>query len=385
MREIVEILDGFYPPELAAPWDNVGLQVGDLSAEVETILVALDPSESVIDEAIDKGVQLVITHHPLVLAGINRFTADTSIGRVIAALNARSISLFAAHTNADVANGGVNDVLAEALGLTEIEPLLPIAALGGESTKPVLAKWLKVVVFVPVDYTSEVIDAMAKAGAGQIGNYDRCSYQIKGQGSFRPNLGAKPFMGTLGEVEVTVEDRVEMVLPASAKDAVIAAILASSPYEAPAFDLIELVDTKRLGLGRKGRLASPMTLIKFGQLVAEVTPSTHHGVRISGDLDSLITTVGLVTGSGANLLPMIQNQLVDVYLTADSKHHVALDNLMAKGPALIDISHWASESPWCQRVADEMASTFHEKGADVGVLVSQIMGDPWSVHLGRPQ
>jgi dinuclear metal center YbgI/SA1388 family protein len=380
VREVIEILDRLYPPDLAATWDNVGLQVGDPESVVDGVLVALDPSESVVAEAVAAGVQLLVTHHPLTLSGLNRFTSETTIGRVITALNSNSISLFAAHTNADIAQGGVNDVLAEALGLTEIEPLLPLAALG-ETDVPTPAKWLKVVVFVPTDYTQAVIDAMADAGAGQIGNYDRCAYQVSGKGSFRPNSGAKPFVGMVGEVEQTIEDRVEMVLPARAKDAVIRALRQASPYEEPAFDLMELVDTSGAGLGRKGRLAQPMKLIEFGELVANVTPKTHHGVRISGDLDSQIETVGLVTGAGANLLPRVMNESIDVYLTADAKHHVALDNLMGRGPALVDIAHWASESPWCDRVADELSAVFAERKTGVKVFVSKIMGDPWSAHI----
>lgn len=380
VSEVIEILDRLYPPDLAAAWDNVGLQVGDPESVVTGVLVALDPSESVVSEAVAAGVQLLVTHHPLTLSGLNRFTTETTIGRVITALNSNSISLFTAHTNADIAEGGVNDVLAEALGLTEIEPLLPLAALG-ETNVSAPAKWLKVVVFVPTDYTQEVIDAMADAGAGQIGNYDRCAYQVSGQGSFRPNSGANPFVGTVGEVERTVEDRVEMVLPANAKDDVIRALKQASPYEEPAFDVMELVDTSGAGLGRKGRLPQPMKLIEFGELVSKVTPKTHHGVRISGDLNSRIETVGLVTGAGANLLPQLINASIDVYLTADAKHHVALDNLMGHGPALVDIAHWASESPWCDRVADELCAVFAEKKVDVKVLVSEIMGDPWSAHI----
>jgi dinuclear metal center YbgI/SA1388 family protein len=381
VREVISILDRLYPPDLAAPWDNVGLQVGDPNAEVKTILTALDPSEQVIAEAIEAQAQLLITHHPLVLSGINRFTTESSVGRVIAELNSNSLSLFAAHTNADIATGGVNDVLAEALGLTDIEPLLPIAALDGQPQSSRPAKWLKVVVFVPSDYTQSVIDAMADAGAGQIGNYDRCAYKVTGQGSFRPNAGAKPFVGEIDGLETTVEDRVEMVLPAQAKAQVIKALRQASPYEEPAFDIIELVDTSEAGLGRKGALAKPMRLLEFGELVAKVTPKTHHGVRISGDLDRKVKTVGLVTGAGANLLPKLKDESIDVYLTADSKHHVALDNLMANGPALIDIAHWASESPWCQRVADELTSVFTQSRVDVRVLVSKIMGDPWSAHI----
>jgi len=175
------------------------------------------------------------------------------------------------------------------------------------------------------------------------------------------------------------------LLPFEMKEPVIQALRKTHPYEEPAFDVIELVDVGKVGLGRKGNLRHPMTLLEFAEMVALVTPKTHHGVRVAGDLKSSIKTVGLVSGSGSGFLPQLKSDEIDVFLTADSKHHGTLDNLMANGPNLVDISHWASESPWCQSVADALTQEFSQKAIPCKVLVSSVMGDPWSAHLTRQQ
>lgn len=380
VKDVVAILDRYYPPDLAASWDNVGLQVGDTEQEVRKIMVALDPSEAVVAEAKQGNVDLLITHHPLVMKGINRFTSQTSVGRSLMTLNANHISLFAAHTNADVAQGGVNDVLAKLFGLIDIEPLLPLVALGEESHEQ-SNQMLKIVVFVPKEFTEKVIDAMSDAGAGQIGNYDRCAYQVAGEGTFRPQLGAEPYSGEIGQIHKTEEDRVEMVMASSRLKAVVKALRATHPYEEPAFDVISLVDTKDVGLGRKGRLAKPETLESFAKRISSVVPKTHHGVRVSGDLGARVETVGLITGAAANLVTEVAKQKVDVFVTADAKHHVTLDNLMAGGPNFVDLSHWASESPWCDDLAARLSHEFVSVGADIKVEVSTIMGDPWALRL----
>jgi dinuclear metal center YbgI/SA1388 family protein len=380
VHEVVTILDNFYPPELAAAWDNVGLQVGDLDKQVNRVMVALDPSEVVVVEAVKAKVDLLITHHPLVMSGVNRFTSETSIGRVIANLNSHGISLFAAHTNADVAQGGVNDVLADRFELIDIEPLLPLAALS-ERDGTSKSTLLKIVVFTPIESTQQVIDEMAEAGAGQIGNYDRCAYQVSGVGTFRPQPGADPHVGEIGQIAETTENRIEMVLRRKDLSSVVEALRRAHPYEEPAFDVIELVDTERVGLGRKGRLQHPATLQEFAERVSAVVPRTHHGVRVSGDLMAKIESVGVITGAAANFLPEVAKRGIDCYVTADSKHHVTLDNLMANGPNLIDLSHWASESPWCDDLAARLNQRFGTEGEKVEVMVSTVMGDPWSLRL----
>lgn len=380
VKEVAQILDRFYPPELAAVWDNVGLQVGDPNQEVNRIMIALDPSELVVNEAIKAKVNLLVTHHPLVMSGVNRFTTETSIGRVIANLNANRIALFAAHTNADVAKDGVNDVLARKFELLDLEPLLPLAALS-DKDRATEGNLLKVVVFSPVEATEKLIDAMSEAGAGQIGNYDRCAYQVSGVGTFRPQLGADPYLGQVGEITQTQEDRIEMVFRRQHLSGVVEALRRTHPYEEPAYDVIELVDTDQIGLGRKGHLARPLTLKVFAERVAAVVPKTHHGVRVSGDLSAKISTVGVITGAAANFLPQVAQREIDCYVTADAKHHVTLDNLMASGPNLIDLSHWASESPWCDDLANRLNAQFTAENKGIEVIVSTIMGDPWSLRL----
>lgn len=238
-------LDAAYPQRLAESWDRVGLQVGDPDAEVTRVLFAVDPADVVVDEARELGAQLIVTHHPLMLRGVNHIRRNEPKGRVVMSLIESGIALFAAHTNADSARPGVADALANVIGLVDDQPLVP-------ATEPGLDK---LVTFVPAEDVDRVIAALSEAGAGAIGNYDQCAFTSPGTGQFRPLAGADPHIGEVGGLTRIPEVRVEMVLPRARRAAVVRALLASHPYETPAFDLLEMADTPSdLGLGRIGRL-----------------------------------------------------------------------------------------------------------------------------------
>ena len=267
LAQVVAALERRYPPSTAEPWDAVGLVCGDPAARVERILWAVDPVEHVVDEALACNADLVVTHHPLFLTGVHSVSATTSKGRIIHRLIGAGIALYCAHTNADVADPGVSDALAAALGLTSPKPLVP---------------------------------------AGESGS---------------------------------------------------------------------------TGLGRIGDLADALTLADFAATVASALPQTHHGVRVAGDLSGRVRRVAVCGGSGDSVLAAASAQGADVLVTADLKHHRALEHLEDGGCAIIDVAHWASEWPWLGLAAGLLEEDLAAEGSTVVSIVSARPTDPWAMTL----
>jgi dinuclear metal center YbgI/SA1388 family protein len=371
VRDLITALETAYPPRLAADWDAVGLVCGDPGEPVDTVLVAVDPVPETVDEAVEIGAQLLVTHHPLLLKGVHGVGADTPKGRLVHRLVRGGTALFTAHTNADSADPGVSDALAAALGVTVEGPLVgaPLPPLD------------KIVTFIPVGPAiTAVHEALSAAGAGNIGDYSHCSFASAGTGQFKPLDGAHPAIGTVGRLERVAETRLEMVLPREKRRAVVAALRASHPYEEPAFDLLELAELpSALGLGRVGALAEPESLRAFTARVAAALPSTAWGVRAAGDPDRTVERVAVCGGAGDSALGAAIAAGVDVYVTADLRHHPASEHgLLPGSPALVDVAHWASEWPWCAQAADVVRAA---TGGNVDVRVSRRRTDPWTVAV----
>jgi dinuclear metal center YbgI/SA1388 family protein len=369
--DVVRAVHARYPPSSAEPWDAVGLACGDPDAPVERVLLAVDPTTVVVDEAIAWGADLLLTHHPLLLRAVHSVAADTAKGRIVHRLVRHGVALLTAHTNADVARPGVSDALAQALGLVDLRPLEPRA-------EPLD----KVVTFVPHPDASRVLDALAAAGAGRIGDYERCGYLLEGTGTFRPLPGASPAVGEVGRVETVPETRLEMVLPRRLRRQVVAALRASHPYEEPAFDVWELAGADaRRGLGRVGVLPEPETLEDLVGRVAAALPATAAGVRAAGDPDRVVQAVAVCAGSGDSLLSAARAADVDAFVTADLRHHPASEAVEAGGPALVDVAHWASEWPWLPHVASLVRDDLGKRAPQMRVSV--VCTDPWTMH-GEP-
>ncbi|MDO4909701.1 MAG: Nif3-like dinuclear metal center hexameric protein [Corynebacterium sp.] len=367
LGEIIARLNAFYPPALAEPWDRVGLICGDPEDQVNEIVLALDCTEDVVDTAIEWGAQLIIIHHPLLLRGTSTVATTDPKGRLIHRLIKNGIALFAAHTNADSARPGVNDKLAEILGVTPGRPIAP------RSLNP-QDKWG---VYVPVDYVTVVKDAVFAAGAGQIGNYSHCAYEIEGRGQFQPEEGANPSVGSVGKLYSSVETRVEFTAPRGRRAAIEAAMRAAHPYEEPAFDITAVESTDMTyGLGRVGELDEPMTLRNFTQRVADRLPVTAWGVRAAGDPERMIRTVAVGSGAGDSFLDDVRRLGVDCYVTSDLRHHPVDEALRKGGPAIIDTAHWASESPWLDQVNELLAPVF----PSINITNLGIRTDPWTIH-----
>ena len=361
------MLEAAYPPALAQSWDSVGLVCGDPAEPVTSVTVAVDATEQVIARVPDGG--LLLAHHPLLLRGVDTVAASTAKGALIHRLIRTSRALFTAHTNADAAAPGVSDALAEALGVTVTGVLEPVPA------GPDLDKW---VVFVPAADAESVRAAMFGAGAGQIGDYSRCSWSVAGTGQFLPHDGAAPAVGTVGRVERLAEDRIEVIAPARLRAPILAALRTAHPYEEPAFDVFALAGLPSgVGIGRIGELPEPESLAQFVARAGARLPATSWGVRASGDPDALISRVAVSGGSGDSMLGAATRAGVDVYLTSDLRHHPADEQRRTAPMALVDVAHWASEFPWCAQAAGLLRGAFGDR---LPVDVCDIRTDPWNLH-----
>ncbi|GGC71585.1 GTP cyclohydrolase 1 type 2 [Hoyosella rhizosphaerae] len=366
--DVVRSLEVAYPPQLAESWDSVGLVCGNPDDAVTKVLLCVDVTTDVVEEAINWGAELIVAHHPLLLRGVDSVATNTPKGVLLHRLIRAGCALFTAHTNADSADPGVSDALADALGITVEGPIAP------KPERPV-DKW---VVFVPSADTSAVGSALFESGAGSMGDYSECAWSVTGTGQFRPLAGANPTLGTVGDLERVVEDRLEVVAPRNKRDAVRAALRSAHPYEEPAFDVFEHAPLKSCcGLGRVGALPAPETLREFTRRVANALPATTWGVRAAGDPERLIHRVAVCGGAGDSYLAAVSALGVDAYVTSDLRHHPTDEHLRTGGPALIDVSHWASEYPWCAQARSVIDAAFSDHSLETRVCA--VRTDPWTV------
>ncbi|CAI9404424.1 Nif3-like dinuclear metal center hexameric protein [Nocardioides sp. T2.26MG-1] len=372
LADVVDLLHGWYPPATADSWDAVGLVYGDPAAPVRKVLFAVDPVLPVAQEAAAWGADLLVTHHPLFLKAVHGFPATTPKGRTLAALAGAGCALLAAHTNADQAEGGVSEAMALALGLTDLEPILPAPADPLD----------KLTVFVPAGDADRLRAALAVAGAGRIGDYDHASFSTPGEGRFRPLEGAHPTIGTVDEVEVVSEVRVEVVLARHRRASVVRAMLAAHPYEEPAYDVVELGDPglATTGTGRIGSVPTT-TLEEFAAGVGAALPATAQGVRVAGDPARPVRRVALCGGAGDFLLDTVARTDADVYVTSDLRHHPASEFVERDGPALVDVAHWAAEWTWLPVVEARLRRALGRPGDTVETRVSTIRTDPWQFRI----
>jgi dinuclear metal center YbgI/SA1388 family protein len=376
LGEVIAALEGWFDPRWAESWDAVGLVCGDRDESVDRVLLAVDAVPATVAEAIDAGAQLLVTHHPLLLTGVHGIATDDPKGALVHRMIRAGVGHYVAHTNADVARPGVSDALAERLGLIAVRPLEP------QAEEPLD----KLVVFVPAAHVEPLIDALAAAGAGRLGDYDRCAWTAEGTGTFRPLPGATPTIGAVGAVEQVAETRIEMVVPRRVGSAVVAALRTAHPYEEPAFDLLQMAPVPgRRGTGRVGRLPVPMTLADFVIQAAAALPATAWGIRAAGDPQRMVSTVAVCGGSGGALAEEARRAGADAFLTADLKHHPVLEAVTERGGdgmALVDAAHWATEAPWLDALAGALRDRF---GTTVDVRISRQVTDPWTLHVPSPE
>lgn len=326
--DVFRLMEQWAPKSLAYDWDNVGLQIGSLNKPVKKIMVTLDVLESVVDEAINNKVDLIIAHHPLLFKSIKQVNTDTPQGRIIQKLILHNISVYASHTNLDVAHGGVNDILCELLNIK------PLNALIETDT----GRLHKISVFVPESYVNDVRDALSESGAGHIGNYSHCTFQTEGQGTFKPLDGTNPFIGTLDKVELVDEVKIETIVQEEKLQHTINAIIKAHPYEEVAYDIYPLGNQgKRYGIGRIGTLNNAQKLEDLCEQVKTALDISN--LRVIGDLSKQVKTVAILGGSGEKYIHSAKQKGADVYITGDMTFHAAQEAWQS-GLSVIDAGHY---------------------------------------------
>ena len=351
-QSFLELLEQWAPPHFAEDWDNVGLHAGDRNKEISRIMVALSPGEDAVNAAIEAGVDMLVTHHPLIFRSMKQINSDTATGRSLLKLIRNDVNLYCTHTNMDISKGGVNDVLADCLELADVRPLADI-------TKDIC---YKVVVYVPVGYEEIVRQAMCNAGAGCIGNYSGCTFQAKGTGTFLPGEGTSPFIGEAGRMEYAEEYRVETVVPQSALSAVIKAMEAAHPYEEVAYDVFRMENAgEERGIGRIGQLKESMSLAEFLDFTASKLGCDH--MTYQGDLTRQIKTVALCGGSGLSYTGAAKKAGADVYVTGDMRYHDA-QAANEMDMCVVDAGHLRTE----RMIVDVLADVARKQGLEVIVF-----------------
>ena len=353
IKEILSYIEEKVPASLKEDFDNVGLLVGDSGKECSGVLIALDVTEEVLNEAVSKKCNLIIAHHPLIFKGLKSVTADGGVGELVVKCIQNEISVYAIHTNLDNAPFGVSKILIEKLGVKQAKPLFPFE------------KGLKkMVAFCPKAHVESVRNALFDAGAGYIGDYDCCSYNTEGYGTFRAQEGCNPFVGEKGKLHTEPETRIEVVYEAYKESSVIKALLMAHPYEEVAYDCYSITNKGgSAGLGAVGELSEAVPLEEFLHHVKNILkiPVLKHS-KATGMFVKKIAVCG---GSGSFLIPDAIRSGVDVFLTADVKYH---DFQSCEGKLmLIDGGHYETE----QFAKELIYSLMLEKFSNFAILISE--------------
>lgn len=329
LKEIISYIESVAPLAYQEDYDNAGLIVGNSNMELSGAVLTVDVTEEIIDEAIKKNSNLILTHHPIVFSGLKKITGKNYIERIVIKAIKNDIAIYAAHTNLDSIWGGVNSKIAEKLKLVNQKILAPVSN-----------HLLKIVYFVPSEHADKTRNAVFEAGAGHIGNYDMCSYNSEGKGSFRAGKEANPFVGNKGDVHFEKEVRVETIFPKHLKNKIVSALIKSHPYEEVAYDIYPLENNfERVGLGVVGELESEAEETEFLNHLKEIF--TAKCVRYTKLLNKPIKKVAVCGGSGSFLLKNAIRENADVFVSGDFKYHQFFD---ADGKILIaDIGHFESE------------------------------------------
>jgi dinuclear metal center YbgI/SA1388 family protein len=333
VQDVLNALEEIAPRRFAFDWDRVGLQVGDPEAQVERAVVSLDRSLAAVKYTEEHQAQLLVAHHPLIFSPLPAVTTHQPEGKLVLRMAKSGISFIAAHTNWDVAPGGVNDTLAQVLELREVD------AFGMQPRTP----RLKLVVFAPEEAVQPLIDACSEAGAGVIGLYTRCAFMSPGTGTFYAAPGTDPTVGETGKVEEVPEIKIEMVLPEALCAKVTRAILKTHPYEEPAYDFVRLTDAEEHPLGRIGQLPLMMSL---PELVRHVEERLETRVQAWGSPNAQLRTVACVGGTAGREWRDARHAGAQALITGEVKQHEALE-AAEEGFVLIHAGHYATEQPGC--------------------------------------
>jgi len=359
IQEVLSYLEQLAPPALQESYDNAGLIVGHPDTEISKILVCLDSTPEVVEEAKQKGANLIVAHHPIVFGGLKKLNGKNYVERTVMEAIKADIAIYAIHTNLDnVLANGVNQKIAQKLGLTDYRILSPKTGL-----------LQKLVVFCPQTNAEQVRQAIFTAGAGQIGEYDCCSFNLDGTGTFRAGQETKPHVGQIGELHKEHETRIETVLPKTLTNKVIQAMIAAHPYEEVAYDLYNLENASpQIGSGVIGDLPKAIQPAEFLQLLKKNMNVPM--VRYTQTSKAKVQKIALCGGSGSFLLNDAKKQGADVFLTSDFKYHQFFD---AEGQLMIaDIGHYEGEYFTIELLSELLTKKFD----NFAVIFSEIKTNP---------
>jgi dinuclear metal center YbgI/SA1388 family protein len=364
INDIQTKVETIVPLELAQDWDNVGLLIGDSQRNVKNILLTIDITSKVLAEAKKLKTDLIISYHPVIWDSLSTITKEGASDIVYELIRA-NICVLSLHTALDVVAGGINDMLAEIVGIKDAKPI-------GDYVHNPAADNYKLVVFIPVEAVSKVSNAVFKAGAGNIGNYSHCSFQTEGKGNFLPLEGARPAIGKKGKLEKVQEMRFEAIVPSDKLENVVSAMITAHPYEVPAFDCYKLFNPQdKIGLGRFGKLTNPTQL---KNIVNQIKKSTGaKAVGIIGKQNRLVKTAAVCAGSCGKIINKIISQNIDLYVTGEIKHHHALAAEEA-GLTCLCLSHTVSERFILKKLAKQLQKLLKQ----VKVNVSKADSDPFT-------
>jgi dinuclear metal center YbgI/SA1388 family protein len=338
IKELLDILDKIAPFSLQESYDNSGIQFADLEVPIIKILLALDLTLEILEEAIKNKVNLILTHHPLLFTPLKQITKQNN--PLLFQTITNQINLLALHTNYDLAENGLNDYVANLLGITKIAPL-----------KSSLEKIYKFAVYVPIQESDRISQAIFEAGAGKIGKYTETSFKIKGEGTFKPMEGAKPFVGKIGGREVVEEIKIETVVPERNLESVILAMKKAHPYEEPAYDIYELKIKQSFGIGILGEIAKEVDLTEFSLQVKNKLRASY--IRLIKSNNRKIKKVALCCGGGSSLLEQVGKIDADLYITGDINYHSAL-RAKELGLNILEIEHYDTEKFFVESLYNQL-------------------------------
>jgi dinuclear metal center YbgI/SA1388 family protein len=343
VKDVIKYLDSIAPPQFQESYDNSGLIVGQSSNVVNGVLVCLDCTEEVVQEAIDLKCNLIVAHHPIIFSGLKKINGSNYVERTVIKAIKNDINIFAIHTNLDNVVKGVNGKIANQLGLINRKVLSP---------KPGLL--VKLSVYCPVNAADELRKVIFSAGAGHISDYSNCSFNILGKGTFKPGIDSKPYVGKVGETHQEDEIKIEVILLKNLLDSVLEHVKEHHPYEEVAYDVYSLENKSDIGSGLIGELENEIDAVEFLKTL-KVKMNTKM-IRHTAICKNKIKKVALCGGSGSFLLDKAINLNADVFITADFKYHEFFD--AEKKLIIADIGHFESEQYTIDLISDGLKENF---------------------------
>ena len=360
--EVIDFMSELAPKKYILEWDNSGLQVGDNNASISKILVSLDIDLEVAREAVNKNCDMIISHHPLIFKPLKQVISSDQTGKIVSYLIKNDIVLYSAHTNLDIAPGGLNDYLAQRLDIQDV------SVLGAEGR----LNFYKLAVFVPISHFTDIREAILDEGAGFTGNYSHSSFAVKGQGSFKPLSGSKPYQGEKNRFNEVQEYRLETIVAEDHLQAVENRLREVHPYEEVALDIYPLENNKQpYGPGRIGVLNEEMMVDNFLQYVKEKLNLS--AVKFTGEGRRTVKKIALCSGSGGDYIQQAVQKGADLFLTGDIKFHQA-QQAGKQGIVVVDACHYGTEII----VKDLLFGKIKNGLPDMQTAVSEVNTNPWN-------